>query len=70
MKHLYISFYSNIFWKIKSKLFHVKQSRNIIVEFKENIEHWVYILPDVNYIIFEIMCMIDEIVDVFVEFDS
>ena len=50
-------------------MFHVKQSRNIIVEFKENIAHWVYILSDVNYIIFEIMCMIDEIIDIFLEFD-
>lgn len=47
----------------------MKQSRNIIVEFKENIAHWVYILSDVNYIIFEIMCMTDEIIDIFLEFD-
>ena len=47
----------------------MKQSRNIIVEFKVNIAHWVYILSDVNYIIFEIMCMIDEIIDIFLEFD-
>ena len=67
VKHLCMSFNSHIYEK--NKLFHVKQSRNIIVEFKENIAHWVYILSDVNYIIFKIMCMIDEIIDIFLEFD-
>ncbi len=68
VKHLCISFCSNIFKKLKSKLFHVKQSRELILKFKEK-----YIKPsllaDVNYIIFEIMCMIDEILDIFLEFD-
>ncbi len=27
------------------------------------------LFADVNYIIFEIMCMIDEIIDIFLQFD-
>lgn len=68
VKHLCISFNSNIFLKIESELFHVKQSRELILKFKEkSIKPILFV--DVNYIIFKIMCMIDEIIDIFLEFD-
>ena len=67
VKHLCTSFCSNIFKKLKSKLFHVKQSRELILKFKKCIKPILF--ADVNYIIFEIMCMIDEIIDIFLEFD-
>ena len=68
VKHLCTSFNSNIFLKIESELFHVKQSRELILKFKEkSIKPILFV--DVNYIIFKIMCMIDEIIDIFLEFD-
>ena len=68
VKHLCISFCSNILKKLKSKLFHVKQSRELILKFKEKCIKPI-LLADENYIVFKIMCMIDEIIDIFLEFD-
>lgn len=49
-------------------MFHVKQSRKLILKFKEKCIKPI-LFADVNYIIFKIMCMIDEIIDIFLEFD-
>lgn len=68
VKHVCISFNSKIFFKIESELFHVKQSRKLILKFKEKCIKPI-LFADVNYIIFKIMCMIDEIIDIFLEFD-
>ena len=68
VKHLCTSFNSNIFLKIESELFHVKQSRELILKFKEKCIKPI-LFADENYIIFKIMCMIDEIIDIILEFD-